>query len=65
MRHEAGSPGWWLNLQVSFALAGGAVWLGGTLFEQDFIGGVGAGLILAALLLRMGRKDAEGDEAAD
>jgi hypothetical protein len=48
-----------VNLQVTFGLAGGAIWLGGTFFEQEFVAGVGAGLILAALLLRMGRTDAE------
>lgn len=56
------SARWWLNLQVSFGLAGGAVWLAGTLLRQDFVAGVGGGLILAALLLRMARGAAEDRE---
>jgi len=56
-----GSKRWWLNLQISFGLLGGAVWLAGTYFEQEFVSGIGAGLIFAALLLRMGRRAAEDD----
>ncbi len=59
-----GSERWWLNLQISFGMAGGAIWLAGRYFEQDFVSGVGAGLILAALLLRMGRRAAADDESA-
>ncbi|MDH3732518.1 MAG: hypothetical protein OEU54_03250 [Gemmatimonadota bacterium] len=56
-----GSPArWWLNFQVSFGLAGGATWLAGTYLEQEFVAGIGAGLVLAALLLRMARAPAEG-----
>ena len=58
-----GSERWWLNLQISFGMSGGAIWLAGTYFEQDFVSGVGAGLILAALLLRMARRAAEDDAA--
>lgn len=58
-----GSDRFWLNLQVTFGLAGGAVWLAGTFFEQDFVAGIGTGLVAAALLLRMARPRGEEDEA--
>jgi len=50
---------WWLNLQVTFAMAGGAVWFAGAMVEQDFVAGAGCGLIVAALLLRLGRGHAD------
>ena len=46
---------WWLNLQIALALAGGAVWFAGVRWEQEFLAGLGCGLIVAALLLRLGR----------
>jgi hypothetical protein len=58
-----GSERWWLKLQISFGMSGAVIWLAGTYFEQDFVSGVGAGLILAALLLRMARRAAEDDAA--
>ena len=64
---EDAAPGtdrWWLNLQVAFGLAGGAVWLAGALLEHEFVAGVGGGLLLAALLLRIGRRAAEDDPDA-
>ena len=48
---------WWLNLQISLGLAGGAAWLAGTYLEQNFVSGVGTGLVLAALILRLARRD--------
>lgn len=52
---------WWLNLQIALALAGGAVWLVGSILEQDFVSGVGCGLLIGALILRLGRKAAQPD----
>ena len=49
---------WWLNLQVGFAVAGGAIWLAEAILEQDFVAGLGCGLLVAALLLRLGRSAA-------
>lgn len=43
----------WLNLQISLGLAGGAVWFLGAMLQQDFVSGLGGGLVLAALLLRI------------
>jgi hypothetical protein len=50
---------WWLNLQVGFGVAGGAIWLAGAILEQDFVAGLGCGLLVAALLLRLGRRAAD------
>ena len=49
------SRDWWLRLQVGLGLAGGATWFAGTMIERDFLGGVGCGLLIAALVLRLGR----------
>lgn len=49
------SQRWWLNLQIGYAVAGGLAWLVGAMAEQDFIAGLGCGLLVAALLLRLGR----------
>lgn len=57
---EGASWRWWLNLQLGFAVTGGAVWLTGAILEQDFVAGVGCGLLVGALLLRLGRKAADG-----
>ena len=51
-------PSWWLRLQVGLALAGGVIWLGGACSESDFFAGLGAGLLIAALTLRLGRRAA-------
>ena len=49
---------WWLNLQIGLALVGGAVWLLGAILVQDFVSGVGCGLLMGALVLRFGRRAA-------
>lgn len=50
---------WWLWLQLGLALAGGAVWFVGAAREHDFLAGVGCGLLVAALVLRLGRRNEE------
>lgn len=50
---------WWLNLQIALGLGGGVVWFAGARWEQEFLSGVGCGLIAAALLLRVGRRASE------
>ncbi|WP_419164108.1 hypothetical protein [Candidatus Palauibacter sp.] len=55
------SRGWWLRLQLGLGLAGGAAWFAGAFIEQDFLAGAGCGLILAALVLRLGRRKADAD----
>jgi hypothetical protein len=56
-----------LNFQISLGLAGGAAWLAGLYFEQEYVSGVGTGLVLAALILRLARKDGTpwSDDATD
>lgn len=49
---------WWLRLQLGLAVAGGVCWVAGAVAEQDFFTGVGLGLLLAALALRLGRRSA-------
>lgn len=44
-----------LNLQISFGLAGGAVWFAGAVLHHDFVSGIGVGLVAAAILLRVAR----------
>ncbi|MCG8467793.1 MAG: hypothetical protein MJB57_06220 [Gemmatimonadetes bacterium] len=51
---------WWLRLQIALGLSGGAVWFAGARWEQEFLAGAGAGLIAAALILRVGRAAADG-----
>ena len=53
--HDTATYRWWLKLQLGLALAGGVAWLVGAGTDQDFFTGVGLGLLLAALALRLGR----------
>lgn len=50
---------WWLSLQLGLGLGGGALWLGGKILESEFAAGAGLGLVVAALVLRFGRRAAE------
>ena len=57
--HEPLSFRWWLRLQFGLALVGGAAWVTGVLVGRDFLTGLGAGLLIAALVLRLGRRAAD------
>lgn len=60
-----GSARWWLNLQITLGTAGGLAWLAGAMLEEEFVTGLGCGLLIAALVLRFGRRAAaEEGEAA-
>lgn len=59
---KTGTVGWWLRLQLGLGLAGGLVWLLGAAAGSDFFSGVGAGLLIAALVLRLGRRAAARQE---
>ena len=50
---------WWLRLQIGLALTGGATWLAGAVLQQEFVSGVGLGLLLGALALRLGRTSSD------
>jgi hypothetical protein len=62
---EAFSSRWWLRLQLGLALSGGVVWVIGVLLKRDFLTGLGAGLLIAALTLRLGRRSAEQSSMGD
>lgn len=49
---------WWLRLQLALLLAGGITWLIGAAVEEDFVTGAGAGMLVGALALRLGRRAA-------
>lgn len=49
---------WWLRLQLAFVAAGGLAWVAGAWVEEDFVTGIGLGLLVAALALRLGRRAA-------
>ena len=53
---------WWLHLQVGIGLLGGAAWFVGALLANEFVKGIGCGLLIAALLLRLGRKGAQASD---
>lgn len=58
MTEPDASREWWLKLQVGLGLAGGAAWFAGASIGQDFLAGAGCGLLVAALVLRLGRTKA-------
>lgn len=49
---------WWLRLQLGLLLAGGVVWLVGAALGEDFVTGAGVGMLVGALVLRIGRRAA-------
>lgn len=50
---------WWLRLQVGLLLGGGATWVVGAVLEEAFVTGAGAGMLVGALALRLGRRAAK------
>ncbi len=54
---------WWLRLQLGIAVAGAATWVVGAALAEDFVAGVGCGLLIGALALRFGRRAAEEERA--
>lgn len=46
------------------ALVGAIIWLVGAVLTEDFVAGVGCGMLIGALLLRLGRRNTE-DAPAD
>lgn len=41
------------------ALVGAIIWLVGAVLTEDFVAGVGCGMLIGALLLRLGRRNTE------
>lgn len=60
--HRTAAKSWWVGLQAGFGLGGGAVWVGGKAVGSEFVAGAGLGLVVAALILRFGRRAADGEE---
>lgn len=52
------SKKWWVGLQAGFGLGGGGVWIAGEVAGNEFVAGAGLGLVVAALILRFGRRAA-------
>ncbi|MFQ5679367.1 MAG: hypothetical protein ACE5HP_07895 [Gemmatimonadota bacterium] len=52
---------WWLGLQLGIGMAGGATWLAGAVLAEEFVAGVGCGLLVGALILSLGRRATRGD----
>ena len=46
---------WWLRLQLGMAGAGAVSWFCGVYLGEDFLAGLGCGLLIGALALRFGR----------
>ena len=53
------APGWWLGLQLVLGALGVLAWVAGALvLHEDFLSGLGLGLLVGGLLLRFGRRAA-------
>jgi hypothetical protein len=53
------SRGWWLGLQLVLGALGAIAWgVGALILHEDFLSGLGLGLLVSALLLRFGRRAA-------
>jgi hypothetical protein len=50
---------YWLRLQLVMAVAGGAIWYAGVLMDSGFASGMGVGILLSALCLRLVRLRAD------
>ena len=42
-----------LRLQLSLVVIGAATWYAGAFFDQDFVSGIGVGIMIGALALRL------------
>jgi hypothetical protein len=47
---------YWLRLQLGMAAAGAALWYAGVLLKSEFTSGLGVGILVSALLLRIVRR---------
>ena len=53
---------YWLRLQLAMAVAGGVIWYAGVVVDSDFASGLGVGVLLSALCLRLLRRRADRDD---
>jgi len=49
---------WWLRLQIGIGALGAVAGVAGIALDEEFFLGTGVGLLLAALILRFGRRAA-------
>ena len=47
---------YWLRFQLIMAAAGGVLWYAGVLLESEFTSGLGVGVLVSALALRLLRR---------
>ncbi len=50
---------YWLRFQLVMACIGGGFWYGGVLWESEFTSGLGVGILVSALALRLLRRRAD------
>jgi len=62
MRSDAGD---WLRIQLVMAVIGAALWYAGALLDSEFTSGLGVGVLLSALALRILRRQADPEFADD
>lgn len=66
MASDVGSHRWWLGLQLLLGGLGVAAWVAGALFvHDDFLSGLGLGLLVGGLMLRFGRRAASEEAGED
>lgn len=50
---------YWLRFQLIMAAAGGALWYAGVLLDSEFTSGLGVGVLVSALAVRLLRSRAD------
>ncbi len=54
--------GYWLRFQLGLAAAGGVLWYVGAVISSEFTSGIGVGVLISALALRLLRSRAERED---
>lgn len=55
----------WLRFQLVLAAAGAGTWYVGSASEEPFVSGIGVGILLSALAVRLVRGREPGDRGGD
>ena len=56
---------YWLRFQMVMAVVGAALWYVGVLLDSEFSSGLGVGVLLSALALRILRRNADDEVVED
>jgi len=56
---------YWLRFQMVMAVVGAVLWYVGVLLDSEFTSGLGVGVLLSALVLRILRRDAADEVVED